>query len=143
MSHDAALHAGLEHFPQRNKAMDSFSKWSPSERVSFTKDLGLMQLAKVRMHLYFKFSVSFPLLSKKNKGDRLGNHEKNVTKSYVDRRDFVAAACSLHPQIHFIQRNLNTAKPFSWQYPSPSLLSGSIQLQFYVDKMSGLHLSPF
>lgn len=78
--------------------MDSCCKWSPSERISFTKDLGLLQLAEVRMHLYFKFSGSFPLLSEKNKGGRLGNHEKNVTKSSVDRRDFVAAACSLYPQ---------------------------------------------
>ena len=81
-------------------------------------------------------------LSKIRETEELGNHEENVTKSFGARTDFVAAACSLYPQTDLIQGNLSTAKPFSWQYPAPFPLCGSTWLQFYADKMSGLHLSP-
>lgn len=113
------------------------------QKISFAKVLGLMQLAEVRMLLFqSQWEFSFYPLSKIRETKELGHHEENVTGSSVESRDFVATACSLYPQTDLIQRNLSTAKPFSWQYPTPFPLCGSTRLQFYADKMSGLHLSP-
>lgn len=44
--------------------------------------------------------------------EEVGNHEENVTKSSVGRRDFVAAGPSLYPQRDLSQGNLSPAKPF-------------------------------
>lgn len=103
-----------------------------------------MQLGEVRMHLFFKVKVFLYPLSKIRETEELGNHEENVTKSSLDRKDFVAAACSPHRQTDLIQRNPSTAKPFSWQFlAAPFPLRASTWLQFYSDKILGLHLSLF
>lgn len=143
MSHDAALRAGLEHFTQRTKTVDSCCKWSPSKDF-LCKSFGIDAAGWSENAFVFQsqWEFSFYPLSKIRETKELGHHEENVTGSSVERRDFVATACSLYPQTDLIQRNLSTAKPFSWQYPTPFPLCGSTRLQFYADKMSGLHLSP-
>lgn len=107
------------------KVWDSRS-WTKWECICISKSVGVFL---------------YPL-SKIRETAELGNHKETVTKSSVDRRNFVAAAHSLYPQTDLIQRNLSTAKPFSWQHPAPFPLCGSTWLQFHAGKMSGLHLSP-
>lgn len=120
----------LSEVPQRGfilqKAWD-WCSWLKWECICFSKP--------VEVFLY--------PLSKIRETEELWNHEENVTKSSLDRKDFVAAACSPHLQTDLIQRNLSTAKPFSWQYPALFPLCASTWLQFYSDKILGLHLSLF